>query len=66
MNIEILEIVAQKKLGIATLRSRGSDRLDFYDLNVNCIREALELAYKKGMDAGLSYYAVNQEGKAHV
>ena len=65
MNIEIVEAIAQKKLGISTLKSRGSDRLDFYDLNVDCIREALELAYKTGMDAGLAYYAVSQEDKAH-
>lgn len=65
MNIEIVEAIAQKKLGISTLKSRGSDRLDFHELSVDCIREALELAYKTGIDAGLSYYAVNQEDKAH-
>lgn len=65
MNIAIIESIAQKTLGIETLKSRNSDSLDFYDLGVGCIKDALELAYKTGMDAGLSYYAVNQEGKAH-
>ena len=63
--LKTIEGIAQKKLGIPTLKLRNSDTLDFYDIGVGSIREALEAAYRAGMDAGLSYYAVNQEDKAH-
>ena len=72
MNIECsvilktVEVIAQKRLGISTLVLRNSDNLDFYDLSVLSIRGALEDAHKAGMDAGLSYYAVNREGEAHA
>ncbi len=60
INIEILETIAQKTLGIETLQVRKSDSLDFHDLGVWSIKDALELAYKTGMDAGLGHYAVSQ------
>ena len=50
----ILEIIAQKKLGIKTLEVRNSDSLDFYDLGVASIRDALEEALKIGIEIGLT------------
>jgi len=55
----IIEVIAQKKLGIETLEPRNSDRLDFHDLGVGSIREALETAFKAGVELGM---AVNQKG----
>lgn len=40
------------KLGVGTLETRRSDSLDFYDLHVANIREALERAYDAGRAAG--------------
>ena len=37
----LLRQIASEVLGIGTLESRGSDRLDFHELNVESIREAL-------------------------
>ncbi len=65
MNKERLEGIAQKYLGIETLAERHSDRLDFHEVGVGSLKDALEAAYRAGMDAGLSYYAVNHEEKAH-
>lgn len=43
-----LEKIAKEILGIETLETRKSDSLDFYDISVWSIKEALELAYKLG------------------
>lgn len=43
----VLEI-AQRHLGLQTLEPRNSDHLDFHDLAVWRIREALEAAYRAG------------------
>lgn len=43
-----LEKIAQEKLGIDTLEQRWSDSLDFYDLSVWRIKEALAVAYEAG------------------
>lgn len=47
-----LESIAKAKLGVDTLEARNSDRLDFHDLGVVSIREALEFAYEAGREAG--------------
>lgn len=39
---------ATRHLGLDTLDARGSDRLDFHDLSVGAIRDALEAAYAAG------------------
>ena len=44
---KIAEIAAEE-LEIFTLESRGSDRLDFYDLSVITIKRALIAAYNAG------------------
>ena len=47
----VLEKIAQEKLALVTLATRRSDRLDFYDLSVWAIRDALQTAYQAGHDA---------------
>jgi hypothetical protein len=66
MKKELFEGIAQKHLGIETLAIRKMDSLDFHEVSVWSLKDALEAAYRAGMDAGLSYYAVNQEEKAHA
>ncbi len=48
----ILTLIAQKNLGIETLETRKSDRLDFHDVAVWCLRDALEAAFKAGVEVG--------------
>ena len=48
----IIDMIAQKKLGIASLEVRNSDRLDFHELSVASIQDALETAFKVGVEAG--------------
>lgn len=50
----IIELIALRKLGIRTLETRNSDRLDFHDLSVESIKEALETAMKAGIEIGLT------------
>ncbi|MDO8892341.1 MAG: hypothetical protein Q7V00_10885 [Sulfurimicrobium sp.] len=50
----LLTLIAQKHLGIETLETRKSDRLDFHDTAVWCIRDALEAAFKAGVELGVS------------
>ena len=50
----ILTLIAQKHLGIETLQTRNSDSLDFHDTAVWCIRDALEAAFKAGIEVGIS------------
>ena len=46
----ILEI-AQRRLFVETLETRNSDRLDFHDVSVWAIRDALAEAYEAGRRA---------------
>lgn len=50
-NKEILADIAKKHLSIDTLDSRQSDRLDFHDLAVWSIEQALEAAFQAGLTA---------------
>ena len=50
----ILTLIAQKHLGIETLETRSSDSLDFHDTAVWCIKNALEAAFKAGVEVGIS------------
>jgi len=50
---KILESIAQKHLDIETLQTRKSDSLDFHDIAVWNIKEALEAAFKAGAQAGV-------------
>jgi hypothetical protein len=51
---QLLEAIAKKHLRIATLRPRNRDRLDFYDCGVVQIKDALEAAFKAGMEVGVA------------
>ena len=50
----ILTLIAQKHLGIDTLQTRNSDSLDFHDTAVWCLKDALEAAFKAGIEVGIS------------
>ena len=48
----LLTQIAQQHLGIETLQTRRSDSLDFHDVAVWCVRDALEAAFKAGIEEG--------------
>jgi hypothetical protein len=48
---DIIEKIARDTLSLNTLETRNSDRLDFRDQAVWCIKAALEEAYKAGYEA---------------
>ena len=50
----ILTLIAQKHLGIDTLQTRHADSLDFHDTAVWCLKDALEAAFKAGVEFGAS------------
>ena len=50
----ILTLIAQKHLGIETLQTRNSDSLDFHDTGVWCLKDALEAAFRAGVELGAS------------
>ncbi len=52
MNEELLAIA--RRLGFDTLETRKSDRLDFREVHVEQLREALEAAYEAGQRAAKS------------
>ena len=47
----LLTELARQHLGIETLATRNSDSLDFHDVAVWAIRDALEAAWQAGRDA---------------
>lgn len=51
---QTLERIARKELGVVTLQRRGRDDLDFYEVGVILLKNALEAAYQAGMDAANS------------
>lgn len=48
----LLARIAQKTLGIETLQPQGSDRLDFHEVSVERLHDALEAAYNAGVEQG--------------
>jgi hypothetical protein len=46
-----LSTIAREALGLETLETRSSDSLDFHDLAVWCVKDALERAYEAGRQA---------------
>jgi hypothetical protein len=44
--------IAQQHLRIETLESRHRDRLDFHEVSVLELRDALEAAYRAGIEQG--------------
>lgn len=51
---EVLERIARQSLNIETLKTRNSDSLDFHDVAVWGLKEALEAAYQAGLSAANS------------
>lgn len=49
---KIITQLAKTHLGIETLETRNSDSLDFNDIAVWQLREALESAFKAGFEEG--------------
>ncbi len=49
---QVIEHIAKHELFIETLTERGLDDLDFHDISVTSIKNALELAYEAGKNAG--------------
>jgi len=49
----ILTLIAKKHLDIETLETRHSDRLDFHDVAVWGLKQALHAAFMAGCEAGL-------------
>ena len=47
-----LDHIAQTILGLETLNTRNSDRLDFHDVAVWNIKAALQAAFEAGQQAG--------------
>ena len=49
---QLLTQIAQNKLGIETLETRKSASLDFHDVAVWCLRDALDAAFNAGVEQG--------------
>ena len=45
---QLLTDIAQKHLNIETLETRNCDSLDFHDVAVWCLKDALQEAYEAG------------------
>lgn len=50
----ILTLIAQNHLNIETLETRHSDSLDFHDVAVWSLKDALHAAFKIGCEVGIS------------
>jgi len=48
----LFTLIAQRYLNIETLETRKSDGLDFHDVAVWCLKDALEAAFEAGRKAG--------------
>ena len=49
---KLLSQIAQSKLDIDTLETRHADSLDFHEVAVWCLRDALKAAFNAGIDQG--------------
>jgi hypothetical protein len=49
---DLLTRIAQMHLSIDTLETRHRDSLDFHDVGVWCVRDALQAAYDAGLAEG--------------
>ena len=47
---DLITQIAQQHLRIETLETRKSDSLDFHDVAVWCLRDALEAAFNAGVE----------------
>ena len=48
---QLLTEIAKKHLNLETLETRNSDSLDFYDMAVWAIKDALQEAYEAGLQS---------------
>ena len=48
---QTIELIARNVLDIETLETRKSDRLDFHEVSVWSLKEALEAAYRAGQES---------------
>lgn len=44
----------RRTLGIETLETRGRDALDFHEVSVRALLEAIQIAFTAGYDAGMA------------
>ena len=56
----LLTLIAKQHLGIETLETRNSDSLDFHDVGVVSLKEALYAAFVIGREAGISNRAESE------
>ena len=49
---KLFEKIAKEHLSIETLKTRGLDRLDFHEVNILKLKNALEAAYEAGRKDG--------------
>ena len=62
-----IDKIARESLGLETLETRRSDSLDFHDMAVWSIREALEAAYNAGLQAAITPTKVLKlKGRMHL
>ena len=62
----MLEGVAKRALEIPTLKERGSDSLDFHEVSVWSLLEALRLAYAAGYEQAVADREENKAPPASV
>ena len=60
---QLLTQIAQQHLDVETLKTRRSDRLDFHDVAVWCLRDALEAAFNAGVEQGSRQAAKSDQAK---
>jgi len=60
---EMLELIAKATLDIETLETRNSDGLDFHDLAVWTLKQALQQAYSAGYNRA-GFMAAEEERTA--
>ena len=58
----IFALIAEKHLFIETLETRNADRLDFHEVAVWSVRDALEAAFKAGIEVGMTSTPKQQSG----
>lgn len=54
--------IAKRHLFLQTLETRNSDSLDFHEVAVWSVRDALEAAFKAGVEVGMATTEPTQSG----
>ena len=49
--LELTEIIRKHLIGVKTLEPRGSDKLDFHEIHVFDLKNALKAAYEAGRES---------------